>query len=168
MTRTFRLIVLATSTIATAAIFASGCVAEEPTSHEGGHGTIAWTIEGQPTSTACSRFGADEVEVRILDASNKMRSSAIVPCRDSHEVLTLDTGSYHAELILLDDSGRPISLVVATKAFRVDTGTSVVAAVDFPGCPDVRPPLPDCANATVVELRDAIGCLTGYGCVPPN
>jgi hypothetical protein len=159
-----RLKSLAACAIAMELIFSTDCVADQSASHESGQGTISWTIEGQPTSIACSRFGAEQVEVRVFDVSGRVRRSAVVPCHDSHVAVALEPGVYHAELVLLDDIGRPISLVIASKAFHVGVESSVAAAVNFPGCPDVRPPLPDCGNKPVVELRDAIGCLTGYGC----
>lgn len=144
-------------------ILAVGCY-DESKNRPSGSATITWTLQGQSNPLVCSRFGASDVEIRVTDAAGKVASDLTSPCPSFRAAVSLPAGQFVAELILLDDTGRPVSDVTRTKAFRIDGESHVVEAAHFPGCPSLAVPVPNCPNGKPVELRNAIGCLSGYDC----
>ena len=145
------------------AISAVGCYDENRNRAEGS-ATITWTLQGRTDPMVCSQFGASEVEIRVVDATGKVASDLTSPCPSFRAAVSLGAGEYVADLMLLDDTGRPVSDVARTKTFRIGEQTRIAAAARFPGCPTVFVPIPKCPNGKPVELRNAIGCLSGYDC----
>ena len=117
-----------------------------------------------PSRSFCSRRHVSHRRACFAQMSERMwtpRAAVVTSC--FAVAISSLTGEYVAELILLDDTARPISDVARTKTFRIE-GESITVAARFPGCPRASVPVPSCAHGKPVELRNAIGCLSGYDC----
>jgi hypothetical protein len=166
MKRFRRLLLLVASMLILGGLVAGGCWLDVGPWHHTGYATLQWTIERSRDLNACARRKADRMEIRIIDSRGRTETHWTARCDLFEDTVLLDTGWYHADLTLIDTSGQNVSSALSTESFRVvHHASTLVAAVDFPGCAPLPMYFPYCPNGTVVERRDAAGCVTGYDCV---
>jgi hypothetical protein len=130
--KTIRIMLAAFAVIALGATFAAGCwLGVGPWDHEG-EVVLRWTIDGRSNPDACARIGAARVAIRAVDAWGDADAFARPECTDFEEVLSLDSGRYHAELTMVDDDGRPVTPTLRTETFRIaGSRPRLVLEVDF-------------------------------------
>ncbi|CAN5887315.1 hypothetical protein BH11MYX4_BH11MYX4_55490 [soil metagenome] len=151
MKRVHRLLLVAAAVLVLGALLAAGCWLDVGLWHPAGHATLRWTVDGQVDRTACTRRGADRVEVRAVDAWGDTHTRATPRCDAFAETLALPSGWYHAELTMVDGAGRAVSDTLSTETFRVVLGHEsivVVTAVDFRECTTCAEPMGAAAGRT--------------------
>lgn len=122
---------------AAVAVPLAGCVVttsdDEPTRvSDTGTLTVDYTIEGTTDSYACLDYGVSDVELVVYTASGARVAEQEAYCDDFQVSITLPPGSYTADVTLIDEVDRAMSVTKPLYDLRVFSDAELVVDLDFP------------------------------------
>lgn len=90
-----------------------------------------WTIAGARTPEACSRFGATQMRLVVLDSSLFVEATRFAPCTDFTASLALTPDVYTGTATFLDANGVAVSNTRSITAFTISENITTLQNVDF-------------------------------------
>lgn len=116
---------------------ATGCFVESH-SHTTGSDTIAtgtlsiaWTVEGSTSPSACDQNHATDIAIDIFDPAGNRIATEKAPCDAFVDNVDLDVGSYSIDVTLVDINDKSVTTTITLET-TVDPNTEVDVDVDFP------------------------------------
>ena len=94
--------------------------------------TQRWSIGGQFDTRFCAVYGADRMSLVIRDNAGQVVARAFQPCEELRMTVTLATGSYSAEAVLITTDGTPVSTTLSLRPFQIVRNTETFVDTDFP------------------------------------
>jgi hypothetical protein len=118
------------------AVAAPACVvgADTVVAGSGPTGTLTarWSVAGAFDNRVCANYGANQMELVILDASGRQVANAYQPCEQFEMTVEMPVGTYTANATLLGYDNRPVSTTLPVQAFRIVRDTDIFIDTDFP------------------------------------
>lgn len=113
---------------------ATGCFIETDSGRGVGRGALVvdWTIDGVKDPAQCYQGDADVIDIAVLTPSGAPLGEYQQDCAAFATSIELRAGSYAADAVLLDPTGRDRTTVVQLEPFRIYGGEELVVYVDFP------------------------------------
>lgn len=129
--------IAAVALIAAVAAPLSGCVVttadDEPLPAPlAGTLTVNYTIEGTTDPSVCSYYGVVDIELVVYVASGAFVAEEQAYCSDFQVSIALPSGTYSADVTLVDDVDRAMSVSKPLYDLRVLTDAELVVDLDFP------------------------------------
>lgn len=115
----------------------TGCIIDDgpdriPVARDNGLLTVAWTVDGTDDPAACAFEGADTIDIFVEHARGGTAAHVSDFCEVFVTSIELRPGSYFADAVLLDVSGRPITTTVDLGFFEIFGRDELIVDVDFP------------------------------------
>ncbi len=115
-----------------AAVDVTPTTSPPPPSTPTGTLTQRWSIGGQFDTRSCAVYGADRMELVIRDNAGQVVARAFQPCEQLRMTVTLATGSYSADAVLIATDGTPVSTTLSLRPFQIVRNTETFVDTDFP------------------------------------
>jgi hypothetical protein len=118
---------LVIAAIAATAAISAGCSSDDD-------GTLqqTWSIEGSTDPNTCTRVGAAQMRVVVLDPGLFVRATRFAPCTDFSTAITLDDNNYTATATFLDANGVAVSDTRTLSVFAIRENVTTRLHIDFP------------------------------------
>lgn len=94
--------------------------------------TQRWSIGGRFDARLCATYGADRMELVVRDDTGQVVARAFQPCEQLQMTVTLATGSYSGDAVLIASDGTPVSTTLTLRPFQVVRNTETFIDTDFP------------------------------------
>jgi hypothetical protein len=94
--------------------------------------TVTWTVDGTDDPGICGFEGADAIDLSVERASGGPEARVTDACEAFITTVELRPGSYFADALLTDVTGRPITTAVDLGYFDIYGGDELVIDADFP------------------------------------
>lgn len=94
--------------------------------------TQRWSIGGRFDTRFCSTYGADRMQLVVRDNAGQVVARAFQPCEQLQMTVTLPTGSYSADAVLISTDGTPVSTTLSLRPFQIARNTETFVDTDFP------------------------------------
>jgi hypothetical protein len=117
------------------ALGAAGCIVHDEAAPAGpGEGALVvdWTIDGSKSGDACNANGVTSIQVTVFDTGGGTMGTFEQTCSAFSTSISLEPGTYTANAVLLDGSGRARTTTIAIHTFSIIDGTDLDTPIDFP------------------------------------
>lgn len=106
----------------------------DPVYVEEGNGllTVEWTLDGTTDPDECDATDSDVINVFITDGGGRVVDDFVESCDRFATSVELLPGSYRAEAVLLDPSGRERTTTVGMGTFEIYGDDELILDIDFP------------------------------------
>lgn len=120
-------------------LFAAGCTAGNddvvyvsPNAPLASTLTVDWTVNGTKDPSSCQLAGVDVIEISVEDRAGNEVGAFQQVCGAFATSITLDSGSYAAYAVLLDELNRPRTTEIAISPFTLRGNDELVIPIEFP------------------------------------
>jgi hypothetical protein len=94
--------------------------------------TVTWTVDGTDDPAICAFEGADAIDLYVERSSGATAARVSDACEAFVTSVELRPGTYAADAVLTDSTGRPITTAVDLGYFDIYGGDELIIDTDFP------------------------------------
>ncbi|WP_437638538.1 hypothetical protein [Sorangium sp. So ce854] len=110
----------------------------EPQPEEMGFVTVQWAIEDRTEADQCKAYGAQAVELLLINTENNQVTRQVVPCERFDTSVQVTADDYVGTITLLDGNGKAVSEPLPVGPFEVSGEEQTTRRVSFPAADQQR------------------------------
>ncbi|MGK3981462.1 hypothetical protein WME99_00385 [Sorangium sp. So ce136] len=100
--------------------------------------TVHWAIEDRTEAEQCKAYGAEAVELVLINTENNHVTRQVVPCQRFDASMQVTAEDYVGTITLLDENERPVSDPLPVGPFEVSGNEETTRRVSFPAADQQR------------------------------
>lgn len=94
--------------------------------------TLDWTINGSTDPSQCNQSVVTNIDILVTTPNGTPVGEFQQPCTDGVATISLSSGAYAAETVLLDRAGTERTTWIDIAPFTIYSNTDLAVSVDFP------------------------------------
>lgn len=100
--------------------------------------TVQWSIEERTDASQCKAYGANAVELMLINTENNHVTRQVVPCERFDASIQVTADDYVGTITLVDENGRAVSEPMPLGPFEVSGTDTTTRRVSFPAAEGQR------------------------------